>query len=101
MTIELLTSTEAGDACMDALAQGTLVPDTRSGLGLRDSNGDITSVVWPMGYSALWTDGLIVLFDPSGTAIAQQGDIVQMGGGSGRAGHFYACAGSVERVPPS
>ena len=83
---------------MDALAQGTLVPDARSGLGLRSSNGELTSVVWPIGYSAAWSDGVITLFDRTGAAIAQQGDLVQMGGGHGLGGHFYACAGSIERL---
>ena len=83
---------------MDALATGTLVPDTRSGLGIASADGFRTPVMWPFGYSAILVEEVIQLIDDEGNVVAVEGDVVSMGGGSGAGGLFYACAGSVQRV---
>lgn len=77
---------------MDALARGTLVPDPRTGLGL--ANGaERTPVMWPFGYSARLVDGVIELVDGSARFVAREGDAVEVGGGFGANGLFYACTG--------
>ncbi len=91
--ITLLTEAARPQACMDALAQGTLVPDPRSGLALATAGGERTPVMWPFGYSARLVDGQIELLDDSGEFVAREGDTVQAGGGFGAGGMFYACAG--------
>ena len=95
--ITLLTEAARPQACMDALAQGTLVPDPRSGLALATTGGERTPVMWPFGYSARLVDGQIELLDDSGEFVAREGDTVQAGGGFGAGGMFYACAG-LQRV---
>jgi hypothetical protein len=98
LSITLLTAEQPETACDDALATGALAPDPRSGLGLRGADGQRTSVMWPFGYSAIYQDDLIQLVDPDGEVVAVEGEVVQMGGGFGLEGLFYACAGSVEPV---
>ena len=83
---------------MDALAQGTLVPDPRTGLALATSTGERMPVMWPFGYSARLVDGEIELLDGSGAFVAREGDLIQMGGGSGANGLFYACAEDIQVV---
>ena len=97
LTIELLTETQPSQACMDALATGRLVPDTRSGLGINSGDSQM-SVMWPFGHSAVYAEDKLWLVGPDGVPIAATGDLIQMGGGSGAGGLFYACAGSIERV---
>lgn len=96
-SIALLTEPAPAQACMGALAQGTLVPDPRSGLGIVSPGGERTPVMWPFGYSARLVDGVIELVDNTGTFVAREGDTVAIGGGFGGNGLFYACAG-LERV---
>jgi len=81
---------------MDALAQGTLVPDPRTGLALATPDGGRTPVMWPFGYSARLVDGEIELVDDSGEFVACEGDVVQMGGGFGANGLFYSCAQGIQ-----
>jgi hypothetical protein len=83
---------------MDALFTGRLVSNTESGLAVADARGQITRVMWPFGYSARYVDDHLELLDDDGSVVAAEGDTVQMGGGSGNAGLFYACDGSVRRV---
>lgn len=91
-SITLLTQPAPAQGCDDALAQGTLVPDPRSGLALASGNGERTPVMWPFGYSARLVDGVIELVDSSGALVAREGDMVQMGGGFGASGLFYSCS---------
>ena len=98
LVVDLLTESQPSQACMDALATGRLAADPRSGLGIVAADGERYSVMWPFGYSAAYADDRLWLLDPDGTPVASEGDFVQMGGGSGRGGLFYACAGSIERV---
>ena len=83
---------------MDALATGRLVPDPNTGLAIAGPNGEVNRVMWPFRYSAQYVEGVLVLFDDKGTAVAAAGDTIQMGGGSGANSLFYACSGTVERV---
>ena len=94
--IRLFTEPQPAQACMDALAMGTLVPDTRSGLGYAGPDGVAKPVMWPFGYTARLVDNAIELYDASGAFVAREGDQIQMGGGSGANNLFYACEGSVE-----
>jgi len=98
VSITLLTEPAPAQACMDALAQGTLVPDPRSGLALATSTGERMPVMWPFGYSARLVDGEIELVDGTGAFVAREGDVIQMGGGSGANGLFYACAEGIQVV---
>jgi hypothetical protein len=96
--ISLLTEPAPAQACMDALARGTLVPDPRSGLALASPTGERTPVMWPFGYSARLVDAVIELVDSSGNFVAREGDTVEMGGGFGGSGLFYACGDGIRRV---
>jgi hypothetical protein len=97
LSINLLTESQPAQACMDALATGRLVPDPRSGLGITASDGSQHSVMWPFGYSAVYSNDALWLLDAGGTSIVTEGDRIQMGGGFGR-DLFYACANSIRRV---
>jgi hypothetical protein len=82
---------------MQALGTGRLVPDARSGLGL-GVGAEVLSVIWPFEYSAVSADGTIWLVDPAGVPVASLGDMVEMSGGSGDDGLWYACAGTIKRI---
>jgi hypothetical protein len=97
-SVQLRTDTQPRDACEMALASGRLVADARSGLGLADTTGEVTPVIWPFGYSARREASGVVLLDETGRAVAREGDHIEMGGGFG-ADAFAACAGSIKVVP--
>jgi hypothetical protein len=85
---------------MDALATGTLVASPQSGLAIRGGEeATVTEVEWPFGYTARREVTGLVLVDSAGTAVAREGDVIQMGGGSGADGVFHACPGSISVVP--
>ena len=98
MTITILTESQPAQACMDALLTGRLVPHTQTGLAVQARNGEIVRVMWPFGYSARFVDDQLRLLDASGSLVASVGETVEMGGGTGDAGLFYSCAGSVRRA---
>ncbi len=86
-------------ACMDALATGVLVTSNLSGLAIRIDDGDIQEVEWPFEYTARRDTGGAVLLDSVGVEVAREGQLIQMGGGTGADGVFYACPGSISVVP--
>ena len=94
--IQIFTEAQPAQACMDALAMGRLVPDTRSGLGFAGPDGVSNPVMWPFGYTARLVDNEIELHDSEGAFVAREGDQIEMGGGSGANGLFFACGGSVQ-----
>ena len=88
-------------ACMDALATGTLVASNLSGLAIRGGDeGEVTAVEWPFEYTARREITGLVLIDSVGVVVAHEGQVIQMGGGSGADGVFHACPGSIAVVPP-
>jgi hypothetical protein len=97
--VGLLTQPPPGPnhGCMDALMIGRLSLDPRSGLGI-SSEGELTPVAWPNGYTAQVVETTLVLFDHRGVAVARLGDEVQMGGGFGADGIWYPCHGDVRVV---
>ena len=54
--------------------------------------------MWPFGYSARLVDGVIELVDGSAKFVAREGDTVEVGGGFGANGLFYACSDGLVRV---
>ena len=89
-------------ACMDALATGTLVASNLSGLAIRAGNdGEVIEVEWPFEYTARREVSGLVLVDSIGGVVAHEGQVIQMGGGSGADGVFHACPGSISVVPPA
>ena len=88
------------EACMAALATGTLAADPRHGLGLRGPDGRLTSISWPFGYSAVRVgDGPILLL-LHGRTVAVEGDAVELGGGFGRdESVFFSCGSPIDVVP--
>lgn len=99
-TNPLRTAPGPATACDDALATGTLTNNRPNGLALRAADGTILDVLWPFGYSSRGFVGSMELVDPNGQAIAREGDLVEMGGGTNREGVFVACAGSIKVVRP-
>jgi hypothetical protein len=79
------------NACMDALAGGTLVDDPRWGIALAQDDGTRMQVVWPAGYVARRTDGLLELVDADGKTVARGGDRVTVAGGTGLGEAWWAC----------
>jgi hypothetical protein len=79
----LLTADGESAACREALGGGRLVADPRSGLAVADSDGEVTVVRWPFGYTAHREAERIALVDPVGHTVAREGDIVEFGGGRG------------------
>lgn len=89
-------------ACMDALATGTLVASSRSGLAIRagGADGEATEVEWPFGYTARRDVVGLALIDSVGEVVAREGEVIQMGGGFGAENVFHACPGSISVVVP-
>jgi hypothetical protein len=79
------------NACMDALAGGTIVDDPRWGVALAQDDGARLQVVWPAGYVARRTDGVLELVDADGEAVARAGDRVTVAGGMGLGEAWWAC----------
>lgn len=93
---QLLTQRAPAQGCDEALAQGRLGPDVRSGLGLIAPDGETQAVTWPFGYSVVVVEGMLVLLDEAGRIVAREGELIQMGGGTGADGTFYACPGTIQ-----
>jgi len=81
---------------MDALATGTLVTSNASGLAIRASDGTLIEVEWPFEYTARRDITGVTLVDSAGAVVAREGQVIQMGGGSGADNVFHACPGSIE-----
>lgn len=98
--VALRTQPAPISACMDALATGTLVASPQSGLAIRGGEeGTVTEVEWPFEYTARREVTGLVLVDSAGQVVAREGEVIQMGGGTGADGVFYACPGSISVVP--
>jgi hypothetical protein len=82
-------------ACMDALATGTLVPSALSGLAIKAPDGTVVEVEWPFQYTARRDMTGLALIDSAGVLVAHEGQVIQMGGGTGADNVFHACPGSV------
>lgn len=81
-------------ACPAALIEGTLRADEDWGVALETSEGAKVMVLWPHGYSATVDDTGLALIDGSGTVVAREGDVVQVGGGGSDAeGTWIGCGG--------
>jgi len=78
-------------ACMDALAEGTLVLDGRWGVALAADDGSRLQVIWPAGYLAREFDGIIELVDATGQPVARVGDRVAVTGGIGVGDAWWSC----------
>ena len=76
---------------MDALAGGTIVDDPRWGVALAQDDGTRLQVVWPAGYVARRTDGMLELVDADGDAVARAGDRVTVAGGMALGEAWWAC----------
>lgn len=82
-------------ACMDALATGTLVSSALSGLAIKGADGTVVEVEWPFEYTARREMTGLALIDSAGVLVAHEGQVIQMGGGSGADNVFHACPGSI------
>lgn len=100
MPVQLRTAAAPEQACDSALAKGTLVRESTTGLGLEVEPGRVLPVVWPYHFSARSDAGSTVLVDPGGTVLASEGEVIEMGGSLNKAGTWIACARSIRVVPP-
>ncbi len=98
--VTLRTQPAPISACMDALATGVLVTSSLSGLAIRDGEGAVQEVEWPFEYTARRDAVGVILVDSAGQEVAREGQLIQMGGGTGADGVFHACPGSISVVPP-
>jgi hypothetical protein len=95
--IPLLTTAEPSGAtstqefCRLARAAGDLALHPASGLGLGQSDGSVSPIRWPFGFSAeLLADGAI-LYGGAGEIIAREGNTMGFPGGLGTDGIFTVC----------
>ena len=88
------------EACMDALLEGRLVNSGTSGIAVGDASGGIHEIAWPFGYSGRVDPAGLHLLDETGGVVATIGDTVQVGGGEGNGGIWFACGG-IGVVPPA
>jgi hypothetical protein len=78
-------------ACMDALATGVLVADSRWGIALGQTDAPTMQVIWPGRFSGRQSNGVIELLDASGAVVGRVGEIVSIGGGMGAGDAWWAC----------
>jgi hypothetical protein len=95
----LRTAPAPQEACDAALLSGRLVSSRESGLAIQVPGEPNLEVTWPFGYRAGGFAGSLELQDETGRVVAREGDVVQMGGGMGGDGSFFACAGTIHVVP--
>lgn len=98
--IQLRTAKEPAQACMAALAAGTLALNPESGLGLEAAQKPLP-VVWPFGFSARVEQGRAVLVDPFGKVLARAGDEIEIGGGFSANDAFFTACGDVTVTNPA
>ena len=91
VAIRTLAPPGPNDICLLARGGGTLVVDPVSGLGVADTNGHVTHVYWPFGYSARRDGENIALLDREGRVVAHLGDVIGMTGGYGPDDDWAAC----------
>ena len=91
--VQVPTQSPAADPsrCMAALLQGQLIESTQWGIAVREPSGAVREVIWPAGYSAARATGVVTLRDPSGAAVANTGDWVEISGGELGGGAWLAC----------
>jgi hypothetical protein len=75
---------------MDALMVGSLERHPATGLGIATAEG-ATPVEWPFGYRARLDGSGVVLLDGTGNVVAREHDRVNVGGGLGAGGVWFAC----------
>jgi hypothetical protein len=81
-------------ACPAALIEGILRANEEWGIALETPDGPTLKVLWPHGYSARVDDTGLALIDGSGSVVAREGDLVQVGGGGSDAeGTWIGCGG--------
>jgi hypothetical protein len=97
--VAIRTAPAVAQACMDALAGGTLAANNESGLGITSADGDAMAVEWPFGYTARNNLGRIELLDETGTVVARVGDEITVGGGFGN--QFWHACGPVAVTRPA
>ena len=83
-------------AFMAALATGTLVSSALSGPAIKAPDGTIVEVEWPFEYTARRDVTGLALIDSAGMLVAREGQVIQMGGGTGADNVFHACPGSIK-----
>ena len=93
--VSLRTQQAPISACMDALATGTLISSSLSGLAIKAPDGTVVEVEWPFQYTARRDVTGVALIDGAGVLVAREGQVIQMGGGTGADNVFHACPGSV------
>ena len=96
--VAIRTAPAVAQACMDALAGGTLAANNASGLGINSAGGEQMAVEWPFGYAARNNLGAIELLDETGKVVAKVGDEITVGGGFGN--QFWHACGPVTVTKP-
>lgn len=91
-SLNLLTQSQRYTVCDLARAEGTLVVDPRSGLGLESPGSSSRPISWPYGFSARMDQGRWALIDDHGAVVARTGDALTMAGGVGSDDIFGACS---------
>jgi hypothetical protein len=78
--------------CPDALLAGTLQANAAAvGLSVRQDNGEVVSVAWPIGYGVGSGQNGEPVLTRLFVEVAKPGDRVSMGGGQGSSTDFQAC----------
>ena len=90
-SVGLRTANAPSAACEMALIGGSLERHPLTGLGISTQGEEVTPVQWPFGYSARLELGAMVLVDETGAAVAREHDRVEVGGGGGADGMWFAC----------
>lgn len=93
----VMSSTACGPvACPQALLSGQLI-EMDGTLAVEAPNGDLTAVDWS-NYSLRRDGDELFVTDFSGTALAQEGDFVNLGGGTDPGDTAFKVCGQVDVV---
>ncbi len=80
-TVDLITAAGRYRGGMAALGTFTIQYDSTANCLYAEFDVKRSSFVWPFGYSATESEGVVTVFDPLGASVATSGVQVQLGGG--------------------
>ena len=80
--VDLLTYAARISGGMAALGRFTLQYDAAANCVFAEVEGQRYALVWPFGYSASQSEGVVTVFDPRGDQVAVTGEQIEVGGGN-------------------
>jgi hypothetical protein len=92
-TVDMLTAASRFRGGMDALGTFTMNYDSAADCLYAEFDDQRSTFVWPFGYSATESNGIVTVFDARGAPVATSGEQIQLGGGDAGGTNLIGVAG--------